>query len=85
MRIETDEGLAGFGETCPLGPAYLPAHAEGARAALREVAPSLLGLDPRNLNAVNDTMDAALAVTATPRPRSTSPAGTCSARPRGCR
>ena len=61
VRIETDEGLVGFGETCPLGPAYLPAHAEGARAALRELAPSLLGLDPRNLNAVNDTMDAALA------------------------
>ncbi len=61
VRIETDEGLVGFGETCPLGPAYLPAHAGGARAALRELAPSLLGLDPRNLNAVNDTMDAALA------------------------
>ena len=61
VRIETDDGLSGFGETCPLGPAYLPAHAAGARAALEELAPSLLGVDPRNLNAVNAAMDAALA------------------------
>ncbi len=61
VELETDDGLRGYGETCPLGPAYLPAHAGGARAALRELAPALLGLDPRNLNAVGDAMDAALA------------------------
>jgi L-alanine-DL-glutamate epimerase-like enolase superfamily enzyme len=60
VRLSTDEGLVGWGEVCPLGPAYLPAHAEGARAALRELAPALVGLDPRNLAAVNDAMDAAL-------------------------
>ena len=47
VRVTTDDGTQGFGETCPLGPAYLPAHGEGARAALRELAPALLGLDPR--------------------------------------
>lgn len=58
--LETDQGLAGWGETCPLGPAYLPAFAEGARAALRELAPALLGLDPRQLNLVHAAMEATL-------------------------
>ena len=25
VAVETDEGLVGHGEACPLGPAYLPA------------------------------------------------------------
>lgn len=60
VRITTDEGLAGWGEVCPLGTTYLPAHAGGARAALEELAPAVVGLDPTNLAAVNDAMDAAL-------------------------
>ena len=28
VAVETDEGLVGYGEICPLGPAYLPAYAE---------------------------------------------------------
>lgn len=60
VRVTTDEGLAGWGEVCPLGPAYLPAHAEGARAALRELVPAVVGLDATNLAAVNEAMDAAL-------------------------
>ncbi|HWK27592.1 MAG TPA: mandelate racemase/muconate lactonizing enzyme family protein [Solirubrobacter sp.] len=61
VEVETDEGRKGYGETCPLGTTYLPAHAEGARAALRELAPALIGVDPRNLNAVNAALDHALA------------------------
>ena len=45
VRVVTDEGVDGFGEVCPLGPAYLPAHARGARAALEEIVPSVVGLD----------------------------------------
>jgi L-alanine-DL-glutamate epimerase-like enolase superfamily enzyme len=60
VRITTDDGLAGFGETCPLGPAYLPAHGLGARAAIRELAPAVLGLDPRETALIGDRMDAAL-------------------------
>lgn len=60
VRVTTDEGLEGWGEVCPLGSAYLPAHAEGARTALRELAPVVIGLDPTNLAAVNDAMDTAL-------------------------
>jgi L-alanine-DL-glutamate epimerase-like enolase superfamily enzyme len=60
LRVTTDDGVEGFGETCPLGPAYLPAHAEGARAALRALAPAVLGLPVENLAAVNRALDAAL-------------------------
>lgn len=60
VRVETDTGLVGVGEVCPLGPAYLPAYAEGARAGLRMLAPQLIGLDPRELGVLNTHMDAAL-------------------------
>ena len=60
VRIATDRGLDGWGEVCPLGPSYLPAFAEGARAALRELAPALVGVDPTNLALVHDRMDATL-------------------------
>lgn len=60
VRIETDAGLVGWGEVCPLGPAYLPAYAAGARTGIAEVAPSLLGEDPLQLARINRAMDAAL-------------------------
>jgi L-alanine-DL-glutamate epimerase-like enolase superfamily enzyme len=60
VRVSTDEGVAGWGETCPLGATYLPAHAEGARAALGVLAPALVGADPRNLADVNRRLDGAL-------------------------
>lgn len=60
IGVETDSGLVGFGEMCPLGPFYLPAYAEGVRAGLRELAPHLIGLDPRELTKLNHRMDAAL-------------------------
>lgn len=60
VRLVTDAGVSGWGEVCPLGSTYLPSFAEGARAALREIAPALIGLDPRNLARVNVAMDHAL-------------------------
>ena len=60
IRVETDSGLTGHGEVCPLGPFYLPAYAEGVRAGLRELGPHLIGLDPRELSKLNRRMDAAL-------------------------
>lgn len=59
VRMVTDTGLVGWGETCPLGATYQPAHADGAVAAIREMAPSILGGEalPRPLGA---RMDAAL-------------------------
>lgn len=60
VRVETDAGLTGHGEVCPLGPYYLPAYAEGVRAGLKELAPHLIGEDPMQLSRLNRTMDAAL-------------------------
>jgi L-alanine-DL-glutamate epimerase-like enolase superfamily enzyme len=60
VAVETNEGITGWGEICPLGPAYLPAYARGARAGITELAPQLLGLDPRELGILNERMDAAM-------------------------
>ncbi len=60
VRVETDTGLVGHGEVCPLGPAYLPAYAEGVRAGLAVLAPRLLGEDPLELERLNRRMDAVL-------------------------
>lgn len=60
LRIETDDGVVGFGEVCPLGPVYLPAYAAGARAGIRELGPHLIGEDPTELAKLNVTMDRAM-------------------------
>lgn len=60
VRIDTDAGVTGWGEVCPLGPFYLPAYAAGARTGIAELAPSLLGADPLQLSALNRRMDLAL-------------------------
>ena len=60
VRIETDEGIIGPGEVCPLGPVYLPAYAEGARAGIQVLAPALLGQDPTQLTKLNRHMDTTL-------------------------
>lgn len=60
VEVETDSGLIGYGEVCPLGPFYLPAYAEGVRAGIRELAPHLIGLNPCELLKLNQRMDAAL-------------------------
>jgi L-alanine-DL-glutamate epimerase-like enolase superfamily enzyme len=60
VALETDAGVTGYGEVCPLGPAYLPAYAAGVRAGLRELGPKLLGEDPTQLGRLNRVMDAAL-------------------------
>ena len=60
VGVETDTGIIGHGEVCPLGPFYLPAYADGVRAGLRELGPHMIGVDPRELNALNERMDAAL-------------------------
>ena len=57
VQIKTDEGIYGVGEICPLGPTYLPAFAEGARAGITTMAPGLIGQDPRHIGAINVLMD----------------------------
>ena len=60
VEVETDAGLTGWGECCPLGSAYLPAYALGVRSGLAEIAPHVIGLDPRDLGTLNRRMDAVL-------------------------
>lgn len=60
VRVVTDNGLDGWGESTPFGSTYIAAHALGVRAGIAEIAPHLIGADPRNIERIYDTMDAAL-------------------------
>jgi L-alanine-DL-glutamate epimerase-like enolase superfamily enzyme len=60
VEVSTDAGVTGWGEVCPLGPFYLPAYGPGARAGIAELAPHLIGHDPRELGSLNRRMDEAL-------------------------
>ncbi|MFD2054830.1 mandelate racemase/muconate lactonizing enzyme family protein [Mesorhizobium calcicola] len=43
VQVTSDSGVTGWGETCPIGPIYGPCHALGARAAIMEMGPGLIG------------------------------------------
>ena len=58
--IETDAGITGCGECCPIDGIYLAAYPEGVVPALVRLAPALLGQDPRQLHAIERTMDGVL-------------------------
>ncbi|RVI99551.1 mandelate racemase [Sinorhizobium meliloti] len=60
VRITTNNGLEGWGESTPFGSTYIASHAMGVRAGIAEIAPSLIGLDPRHVDRVNEAMDNAL-------------------------
>jgi cis-L-3-hydroxyproline dehydratase len=57
VRIDTDEGLVGWGEMAPLGAFYDPSFAGGARAGLRELAPLLVGRDAAATASIGHAMD----------------------------
>lgn len=58
--LRTDTGLEGVGEVCPCGPSYMPAFAGGVPACLEELAPHVLGEDPRHTARLSQRMDRAL-------------------------
>jgi L-alanine-DL-glutamate epimerase-like enolase superfamily enzyme len=60
VAVETDTGITGYAECCPLGSAYLPSYAHGVRAGLAEIGPKLVGRDPTALWPLNHLMDAVL-------------------------
>ena len=60
VRIRTDDGLEGWGESSTLGGTYLPSFAEGTREAIKVLAKALIGLDPTNLSRVHQAMDTVL-------------------------
>ncbi|MEO1530535.1 MAG: mandelate racemase/muconate lactonizing enzyme family protein [Pseudomonadota bacterium] len=57
LRIDTDKGISGWGEICPI-PHYLPAYAGGVVPAIQELAPTLLGADPVGPEALMARLDA---------------------------
>jgi len=60
VGVETDEGVTGYGEVCPLGPVYLASYAKGVRVGVEELGPSLLGENPLHLEKLNRLMDQAM-------------------------
>ncbi|KAL4891534.1 enolase 2-phosphoglycerate dehydratase [Aspergillus ambiguus] len=60
VRITTEDGIEGWGESTPFGSTYIASHALGVRAGIAEIAPKLIGLDPRRVDRINDAMDSAL-------------------------
>ncbi|OHV60726.1 mandelate racemase [Mesorhizobium sp. LCM 4576] len=60
VRVTTQTGLEGWGESTPFGSNYIASHALGVRSGIAEIAPHLIGLDPRRVDRINDAMDAAL-------------------------
>ncbi len=60
VKIVADNGLIGWGETCPVGPTYAPSHAGGALAAVREMAPGLIGANPLHPLSLRRAMDGLL-------------------------
>ncbi len=61
VRVTCDDGTEGWGESTPFGSTYIAAHARGARAGIAELAPALLGWDPRRTDRIADLMDSTLA------------------------
>jgi L-alanine-DL-glutamate epimerase-like enolase superfamily enzyme len=59
IALETDTGLTGWGEVCPI-PHYLPAYARGVAPALIELGPVILGADPVGPEALIARSDADL-------------------------
>ncbi len=57
VKVVTGNGLAGWGESCPVGPVYQPHHAGGARAALVEMAPHLIGANALDIDLARMVMD----------------------------
>ena len=60
VEVVTANGVSGFGEVCPVGSTYQPQHANGARAALNEMAPHLIGANPTHIDQARRIMDGCL-------------------------
>lgn len=60
VRVVTEDGTEGWGESTPFGATYIAAHALGVRSGISEIAPHMLGRDPRQVDRINDAMDRAL-------------------------
>jgi L-alanine-DL-glutamate epimerase-like enolase superfamily enzyme len=60
VRVETNDGLVGWGEQCVFTPSFLPGYGPSTRAALEPLAHAILGVDARAVEFVYARMDATL-------------------------
>lgn len=60
IRIRTDTGVEGWAENAPLGSDHVPSSYTGELAALEELCPQVLGLDPREPGAIINKLDRAM-------------------------
>lgn len=60
IRINMQNGIEGWGESTSFGSTYVATHALGVRAGIAEIAPKLIGLDPRKVDRVNNIVGEAL-------------------------
>lgn len=60
VKIVSTTGLVGWGETCPIGSTYAPMFANGAVAALKEMAQGLIGANPLQPLLIRRRMDSLL-------------------------
>ena len=60
VRIDTDAGLIGWGESSSAPPYYLPEVSSGARDGILHVAPLILGEDPTQVRALYHKVERAL-------------------------
>lgn len=60
VKLTSDNGLVGWGETCPVGPTYAESHALGAIAALTQMAPGLIGVELDGIRKLHSHMDSLL-------------------------
>lgn len=59
VRMDSDSGISGWGEVCPI-PHYLPAYAGGVLSALQDMAAVIIGADPVGPEALMARLDAYL-------------------------
>lgn len=60
VRVETGDGVVGWGEQCVFTPSFLPGFGPSTRAVLELLARAVLGADPRQVELVYARMDAAV-------------------------
>ncbi|KOR32188.1 hypothetical protein TI05_08865 [Achromatium sp. WMS3] len=57
VQIDTDEGITGFGEVCPMGTHYMSGFGSGAQAGIPLLAPYLINENPFEVERLNHIMD----------------------------
>src|SRR5699024_8895347 len=57
VKVTTEDGTTGWGESTPIGTTSVAAHARGVRSVIAELATALLGKALRQVDRISDLMD----------------------------